>query len=116
MPRRPAVLELRLGLPAQLLGGGRGSGGVLQRRMRERLRVPAPPLSGLYPLRAGGPLPLLPASPAPRPRGHCAPVVQPLVGPRALQILLLRLATPRSPLTPPLCYLLNLLSLLGTGH
>lgn len=97
-------------------GRGAGSGGVQRRRMREQLRVPARPLPGWRPPCAGRLLPLLPPTPALRPRGHGAPEVQPVVGPRSLAVLLLGLATARSPLTPPLCYLLNLPSLLGTPH
>lgn len=87
VPRRPAVLGLRLRLPAQLLRGGRGRGGVLRGAMRERLRVRARPLLGRRPVRARRALPLLPPTPALRPRGHRAPAVQPVVGPRALPAL-----------------------------
>ena len=68
VPGGPAVLRLRLGLPAQLLGSGRGGRGVLRGRVRERLRVPARPLLGRRPLCACRPLALLPPTPAPRPR------------------------------------------------
>lgn len=87
VPGGPVVRGLRLSLPAQLLRSGRGSGGVLQGRVRERLRVPAGPLLGRRPVCACLPLPVLPPTPALRARRHRAPAVQPVVGPRAMLAL-----------------------------
>lgn len=84
VPGGPALLRLRLSLPTQLLSSGGQRAGVLPGSVRERLRVPARPLLGRRPLCACCPLPLLPPAPALRPRGHRAPAVQPVVGPRVL--------------------------------